>query len=69
MRFINVGELTLQAKLRDMWEHVYRVIPYPRYDGEYEIVNWYTSTHPDAPYKKQHHCGTPGSQSNAHYNV
>jgi hypothetical protein len=43
MRFINVaGELTLQAKLRDTWEHIYRVIPYPRYDGEYEIVNWYT---------------------------
>jgi N-hydroxyarylamine O-acetyltransferase len=31
MRFINVaGELTLQAKLRDTWEHIYRVIPYPR---------------------------------------
>src|SRR5215471_20645739 len=28
MRFIDVGgELTLQAKLRDRWEHVYRVIP------------------------------------------
>lgn len=32
MRFVNVaGELTLQAKLRDTWEHIYRVIPYPRY--------------------------------------
>ena len=41
MRFIDVGgELTLQAKLRDSWEHIYRVIPYPRYDGEYEITNW-----------------------------
>ena len=30
MRFIDVGgELTLQAKLRDSWEHIYRVIPYP----------------------------------------
>src|ERR1700733_5535580 len=28
MRFIDVaGELTLQAKLRDTWEHIYRVIP------------------------------------------
>ena len=52
MRFIDVGgELTLQAKLRDTWEHIYRVIPYPRYDGEYEITNWYTGTHPDAPYQ------------------
>jgi N-hydroxyarylamine O-acetyltransferase len=41
MRFIDVaGELTLQAKLRDTWEHICCVIPYPRYDGEYEIANW-----------------------------
>src|SRR6516165_7050684 len=52
MRFIDVaGERTLQAKLRESWEHIYRVIPYPRYDGEYEIANWYTGTHPDAPYQ------------------
>ena len=51
MRFIDVGgELTLQAKLKHGWQHIYRVIPYPRYDGEYEITNWYTATHPDAPY-------------------
>ena len=30
MRFVNVGgELTLQAKLGDEWEHIYRVIPDP----------------------------------------
>lgn len=41
MRFIDVnGELTLQAKLRASWEHIYRVIPYPCYDGQYEITNW-----------------------------
>jgi N-hydroxyarylamine O-acetyltransferase len=52
MRFIDVGgELTLQSKLRDTWEHIYRVVPYPRYDDEYEITNWYTGTHPDAPYQ------------------
>ena len=29
MRFIDVGgELTLQARLRDRWEHIYRVIPF-----------------------------------------
>src|SRR5215472_4524458 len=29
MRSIDVGgELTLQAKLRESWEHIYRVIPY-----------------------------------------
>ena len=52
MRFVDVGgELTLQAKLKHGWEHIYRVIPYPRYDGEYDIANWYTGTHPDTPYQ------------------
>jgi N-hydroxyarylamine O-acetyltransferase len=61
MRFIDVGgELTLQAKLRDSWEHIYRVIPYPRYDGEYEITNWYTGTHPDAPYQANIIAAKPG---------
>jgi N-hydroxyarylamine O-acetyltransferase len=51
MRFVDVGgEPTLQAWIGGAWEHVYRVIPYPRYDMEYEITNWYTATHPDAPY-------------------
>jgi N-hydroxyarylamine O-acetyltransferase len=61
MRFIDVGgELTLQSKLGDKWEHIYRVIPYPRYDGEYEITNWYTSTHPDAPYLSNMIAARPG---------
>ena len=61
MRFVDVGgELTLQAKLHDSWEHIYRVIPYPRYDGEYEITNWYTSTHPDAPYRSNIIVAKPG---------
>ena len=61
MRFIDVsGELTLQAKLRDTWEHIYRVIPYPRYDAEYEVTNWYTGTHPDAPYQSNIIAARPG---------
>ena len=61
MRFVDVGgELTLQAKLGDAWEHIYRVIPYPRYDGEYEITNWYTGTHPDAPYQSNIIAARPG---------
>nr|GAJ31388.1 N-hydroxyarylamine O-acetyltransferase [Bradyrhizobium sp. DOA9] len=61
MRFIDVGgELTLQSKLGDEWAHVYRVIPYPRYDGEYEITNWFTSTHPDAPYHSNMIAARPG---------
>jgi N-hydroxyarylamine O-acetyltransferase len=32
------------------WAHIYRVIPYPRYDADYEVANRYTATLPDAPY-------------------
>jgi len=61
MRFIDVGgELTLQSRPRNDWEHIYRVIPYPRYDGEYEITNWYTGTHPDAPYRSNIIAARPG---------
>src|SRR5215467_11949831 len=61
MRFIDIGgELTLQSRLHDTWEHIYRVIPYPRYDGEYEITNWYTGTHPDAPYQSNIIAARPG---------
>ena len=61
MRFIDVGgELTLQAQLKQGWEHIYRVIPYPRYDAEYEITNWYTATHPETPYHSNIIVAKPG---------
>ncbi|MCP3402212.1 arylamine N-acetyltransferase [Bradyrhizobium sp. CCGB20] len=61
MRFIDVdGELTLQARLNRGWQHIYRVIPYPRYDGEYEITNWYTGTHPETPYQGNIIVAKPG---------
>ena len=61
MRFIDVGgELTLQARLKHSWQHIYRVIPYPRYDGEYEITNWYTATHPETPYQGNIIVAKPG---------
>jgi N-hydroxyarylamine O-acetyltransferase len=61
MRFIDVGgELTLQARLKHDWQHIYRVIPYPRYDGEYEITNWYTATHPETPYQGNVIVARPG---------
>jgi N-hydroxyarylamine O-acetyltransferase len=61
MRFIEVGgELTLQSRLGDAWHHIYRVIPHPRVDAEYEICNWYTATHPDAPYPRNLIAARPG---------
>ena len=61
MRFIDVGgELTLQARLKHGWQHIYRVIPYPRFDSEYEITNWYTGTHPETPYQGNIIVAKPG---------
>src|SRR5262249_3843552 len=61
MRFIDVGgELTLQARFKHGWEHIYRVIAYPRYDGEYEITNWYTATHPETLYQSNIILAKPG---------
>jgi N-hydroxyarylamine O-acetyltransferase len=61
MRFIDIGgELTLQTRLKHGWEHIYRVMPYPRYDGEYEITNWYTGTHPETPYQGNIIVAKPG---------
>lgn len=61
MRFITMGdELTLQAQLGDKWEHIYRVVPHPRFDAEYEIANWYTASHPDSPYLSNIIAARPG---------
>lgn len=63
MRFIEMGdELTLQSRLRDRWEHIYRVVPLPRFDAEYEICNWFTGTHPQSPYLNNMISALPGPQ-------
>jgi N-hydroxyarylamine O-acetyltransferase len=61
MRFIMMGdELVLQSRLLDRWEHIYRVVPHPRFDAEYEIANWYTGTHRDSPYRANIIAARPG---------
>jgi N-hydroxyarylamine O-acetyltransferase len=61
MQFIAMGEeLLLQAKLGDVWHHIYRVVPHPRFDAEYEIANWYTGTHPQSPYLSNLIAASPG---------
>lgn len=63
MRFISMGEeLLLQAKLRDDWHHIYRVVPHPRFDAEYDIANWYTGTHPQSPYVSNLIAASPGPE-------
>ena len=61
MRFVAMGEeLTLQAKLGERWEHIYRVVALPRVDAEYEICNWFTGTHPQSPYLNNIIAARPG---------
>lgn len=62
MRFIQIGqELTLQSRLGDKWEHIYRVAALPRVDAEFEICNWFTATHPDSPFRNNLIAARPGS--------
>jgi N-hydroxyarylamine O-acetyltransferase len=61
MRFITMGdELTLQCRLGERWEHIYRVVMLPRLDAEYEIVNWFAASHPDSPYRSNLIAARPG---------
>ena len=61
MRFIPMGdELVLQSRLGERWEHIYRVVPYARFDGDYDIANWYTGTHTDSPYRANVIAARPG---------
>lgn len=76
MRFIEMGdELTLQSRLGERWEHIYRVVPLPRFDAEYEICNWFAGTHPESPYRNNMIAALPGPQGtrltlfNARFNV
>jgi N-hydroxyarylamine O-acetyltransferase len=76
MRFIAMGEeLTLQSRLGERWEHIYRVVRLPRLDAEYEICNWFTGTHPQSLHRNNMIAALPGPQGtrltlfNARFNV
>ena len=44
----------------ERWEHIYRVVPLPRFDVEYDIVNWFAASHPDSPYRSNLIAARPG---------
>jgi N-hydroxyarylamine O-acetyltransferase len=76
MRFVTMGEeLTLQSRLGERWEHIYRVVRLPRVDMEYEVCNWYAGTHPQSPYRNNLIAARPGpgrtrlTLYNARFNV
>ena len=61
MRLWPVGdELTLQAKLGEDWQNIYRLSPHPRLAADYEVANWFTATHPASPFVEQSDRGAAG---------
>ena len=61
MRFIRMGdELTLQSRLGERWEHIYRVVLLPRLDAEYEMCNWFTGSHPNSLHRRNLIAARPG---------
>lgn len=45
------SELQLEAHLGGAWAPVYRLLPAPQLDTDYELANWYTATHPESHFR------------------
>jgi N-hydroxyarylamine O-acetyltransferase len=51
-RFVPAGhELQLEAEIAGRWAPVYRLLPTPQLDSDYELANWYTATHPASHFR------------------
>ena len=51
MRLVPVGdELTLQARLGAGWQSVYRLSLHAATDADYDVMNWFTATHPGSQF-------------------
>lgn len=46
-------DLVLEIELNGTWAPVYRFAPHAYRDVEYEVLNWYTSTHPSSHFRHQ----------------
>lgn len=47
------NERVLEAWLGDNWAPLYELSREPQLDVDYEVPNWYTSTHPDSGFRQQ----------------
>jgi N-hydroxyarylamine O-acetyltransferase len=51
-RIVRVGpQWLLQALVEDSWKPVYSIAAEPWLEGQYEMANWYTSTHPTSHFR------------------
>lgn len=44
------GEWTLEVRIQEEWRRVYCFTLQPQHQVDYEVANWYTSTHPSSPF-------------------
>jgi N-hydroxyarylamine O-acetyltransferase len=44
------GDFVLQTQIRDTWKSLYRFDLRPHLQVDYEVLNWYVSTHPQSPF-------------------
>jgi N-hydroxyarylamine O-acetyltransferase len=59
-------EFTLQAKVGDAWQSVYRLSPHPRPPVDFEVANWFTATHPMSPFVSNFIVARPGAGGTRH---
>jgi N-hydroxyarylamine O-acetyltransferase len=51
-RFVRMGpQWLLQALVEDSWKPVYSIAAEPWLEGQFEMANWYTSTHPSSHFR------------------
>jgi N-hydroxyarylamine O-acetyltransferase len=51
-RIVRMGpQWLLQAEVEDQWRPVYSIAAEPWLEGQYEMANWYTSTHPASHFR------------------
>ena len=51
-RIVRMGpQWLLQALVEDSWKPVYSIAAEPWLEGQYEMANWYTSTHPSSHFR------------------
>ncbi len=51
MRLTAVGDdVLLQAQIGENWENIYRILPHPPLQADYEVGNWFCATHPNSPF-------------------
>ena len=54
LRVAREGPLrVLQCRTPSGWEDLYAVLPEARFSIDFQVGNWYTSTHPDSPFVRR----------------